>query len=187
MEENDLNALATAFKRGDEKSFKLLVEALTRSLMAMAYRYTDDWDWARDLAQDTWIKVFRKIGGWDEARPFSSWIYAIHRNGCIDHVRRGWVRLESTPGDGAITRLSGSTPGGPEADLERREFHTRLTKAVAQLSESQRQVFLRVDLEQGDQKAVAKALGIAFATLRTTLHFARKRMAHILTELEKTT
>ena len=59
--------------------------------------------------------------------------------------------------------------------------------ALGHLSESQRQVFLRVDLEQGDQKRVAQALGIKFATLRTTLHFARKRVAAALREMEKST
>lgn len=187
MDENDLKTLALAVKRGDEKSFRVLVDSLSRSLMAMAYRYTSDWDWSRDLAQNTWIKVFRRIRDWDEDRPFSTWIYAIHRNGCIDHIRRSFVRLESTPGDDAISRIAGAGPGGPDSDLERREFHARLTNAVGQLSESQRQVFLRVDLEQGNQKSVAKALGITFGTLRTTLHFARKRMANILRDMEKST
>ena len=59
--------------------------------------------------------------------------------------------------------------------------------ALVHLSESQRQVFLRVDLEQGDQKTVAQALGIKSGTLRTTLHFARKRMAAVLREMEKST
>jgi DNA-directed RNA polymerase specialized sigma24 family protein len=58
---------------------------------------------------------------------------------------------------------------------------------MGQLSESQRQVFLRVDLEQGDQKEVAKALGIRFGTLRATLHYARKRLATILRQMEKST
>ncbi|MGW8266397.1 MAG: RNA polymerase sigma factor, partial [Longimicrobiales bacterium] len=57
--------------------------------------------------------------------------------------------------------------------------------ASASLSETQREVFLRVDVEQGDQKEVAEALGIRFGTLRTTLHFARKKMAAALREREE--
>jgi RNA polymerase sigma-70 factor (ECF subfamily) len=187
LDERDLKALAIAFKEGDQGSFKVLVDSLTRTLIAMAYRYAGDWEWARDLTQETWIKVFRQIGRWDPDRSFSAWLHVIHRNGCLDHLRRGWVRYESTPGDEILTRLRGSAPGGPAEDLERREFHERLTAALGHLSESQRQVFLRVDLEQGDQKAVAQALGIKFATLRTTLHFARKRLATVLREMEKST
>ena len=187
MDERDLKALAVAFKGGDQKSFRILVDSLSRTLMAMAFRYAGDWEWARDLTQETWIKVFRQIGGWNSERTFSGWLHVIHRNGCLDHLRRGWVRHESTPGDDVVVRLTGPAPEGPEEDYERREFHERLTAALDQLSESQRQVFLRVDLEQGDQRAVAEALGIKSGTLRATLHFARKRLATVLREMEGST
>jgi RNA polymerase sigma-70 factor (ECF subfamily) len=187
LEERDLRALALAFREGDQRSFRILVDSLSRTLMAMAYRYTGDWEWARDLTQDTWVKIHRRIGRWDPHRSFSAWLYAVHRNGCLDHLRRGWVRHETTPGEEVIARVHGAAPDNPEEDLERREFHDRLTEALGHLSESQRQVFLRVDLEQGDQKAVAEALGIKFGTLRATLHFARKRLATVLRDMEKST
>lgn len=60
-----------------------------------------------------------------------------------------------------------------------------MLSGLRQLSESQRQVFVRVDLEGIDQKEVADALGIKFTTLRTTLHFARKRLAAILGPMEE--
>jgi RNA polymerase sigma-70 factor (ECF subfamily) len=179
--------LATAVQGGDDRSFRLLVESLSRTLVAMAYRYTRDWEWARDLTQDTWIKVHRQIDRWDSSRSFSAWLHAIHRNGCLDHLRRGWVKHEFTPGDEVVSGMKGEAPGGPEEELERREFHDRLMSAANQLSETQRQVFLRVDLEHGDQKAVARSLGIKFGTLRATLHFARKRVATVLREMEKST
>jgi len=185
LDERDLKTLAAAFKGGDQRSYRTLVDSLSRTLMAMAYRYTGDWEWAQDLTQESWIKVYRQIGRWDSNRPFSAWLHAIHRNGCLDHLRRGWVRYESTPGDAVVSQLTGAAPESPEEDLERREFHEGLMAALGQLSESQRQVFLRVDLEQGDQKAVAQALGIKFATLRTTLHFARKRIAAALLKMEE--
>jgi RNA polymerase sigma-70 factor (ECF subfamily) len=187
LDERDLKALAISFKEGDERSFRILVDSLSRTLMAMAYRYAGDWEWARDLTQETWIKVFRQIGRWDPSRSFSGWLHVMHRNGCLDHLRRGWVRHESTPGDDVIARLRGPDPHGPEEDLERREFNDRLMAALGRLTEGQRQVFLRVDLEQGDQKTVAQALGIKPGTLRTTLHFARKRVAAVLREMEKST
>ena len=185
MDEHDLRALALAFREGDNRSFRVLVDSLSRTLMAMAYRYAGDWEWARDLTQDTWIKVHERIRQWDPNRSFSAWLHAIHRNGCLDHLRRAWVRYETTPGDEVVARLSGAARENPEEDLERREFHQRLMAALGHLSESQRQVFLRVDLEHGDQKAVATSMGIKFGTLRATLHFARKRLASVLQEMEK--
>jgi RNA polymerase sigma-70 factor (ECF subfamily) len=187
LDQRDLTALAIAFQKGDERSFRVLVDSLSRTMMAMAYRYTSDWEWSRDLTQDTWIKIHQRIQQWDPDRSFSAWLHTIHRNGCLDHIRKGWVRLESTPGDEVVNRLAGTAAVESEVELERRDFHDRLKTAVGQLSESQRQVFLRVDLEHQDQQDVAKALGIKFGTLRTTLHFARKRLATVLRQMEKST
>lgn len=185
MDERALKALALATQQGDPTAFRRLVEGLSRTLLAMAYRYTGDWEWARDLTQETWIRVHEHIGRYDPGRSFSAWLYAIHRNGCRDHLRRPWVRREEVPGDDKVMGLQAPSPEDPGRDLERREFQERILAASAGLSETQREVFLRVDVEQGDQKAVAEALGIRFGTLRTTLHFARKKVAAALREMEE--
>ena len=70
--------------------------------------------------------------------------------------------------------------------MERREFHQRLLSAMGELSESQRVVFARMVLEQEDQNTVAQDLGIKPTTVRTTLHFARKRLAQVLRQSEGT-
>ncbi|MEQ9569680.1 MAG: RNA polymerase sigma factor [Longimicrobiales bacterium] len=180
MDEGRLDDWAAGFRNGDEHGFRRLVESLTRTLVAVAYRYTGDWDWARDLTQDTWVRVHRNIRRYDPSRSFLSWIHTIHRNGCLDHVRRGWVRHETVTGDAELARLSGPAPDDPAADLEWREFRTRVLAAAEQLSEAQRQAFLRVDVEQGSGIDVARALGISPGTLRATLHHARRRLARIL-------
>jgi len=184
--DNDLRALAIACRNGDPRGFEVLVKTESRTLIAMAYRYTGDWETARDLTQDTWIRIHERIHRWDSTKSFRAWLHAVHRNGCLDHLRRAWVRYEAAPGDEVLGRLHlVSHDGDPEEDMERREFHDRLLAALGELSESQRQVFVRVDLEQDDQKEVAKALGIKYATLRTTLHFARKRLATLLRCMEE--
>ncbi len=185
MEERELTALAAAFQRGDEGAFERLVEALTRPLIAMAYRYTGDWEWARDLTQETWVRVYDRIRRYDPVRSFRAWVYTVHRNACLSHLRRAWVRYETNPGDDALGHAI-EPAVDPLADLERREFHGRLLMAMGTLSESQRQVFAQVYLEGVDQKEVAQALGIKHTTLRATLHFARKRLAAALREMEET-
>ncbi|UCC71093.1 MAG: RNA polymerase sigma factor [Gemmatimonadota bacterium] len=186
MEERELTALAGAFQQGDTDAFKRLVDALTRPLVAMAYRYTGDWEWARDLTQETWVRVHDRIRRYDPVRSFRAWVFTIHRNACLSHLRRAWVKHETTPGEGAIGELGAVFHTvDPLDDLERREFHQRLLVALGQLSESQRQVFVQVDLEEGDQKEVAQALGIKHTTLRATLHFARRRLAAALREMEE--
>jgi RNA polymerase sigma-70 factor (ECF subfamily) len=182
--DEQLTTWAKRFKEGDERSFERLVEALTRTLIAMAYRFTGDWEWARDLTQETWIRVHEHIDRWNTSRSFVTWLHAVHRNGCVDHVRSAWVRRETTPGPEAMMHLAGSGPDDPSVDVERSEFHARVLHATRGLSETQREVFVRVDLEQGGQADVARALGMRPGTLRTTLHFARRKMARLLTATE---
>lgn len=184
--DNDLRVLAIACRDGDRRSYEALVNSETRALIAFAYRYTRDWELARDLTQDTWLKVYERIHRWDPTKSFRAWLLAVHRNGCLDHLRRAWVRYEATPGDEAMEGLrSVSGDGNPEEELERREFHERLVTVLGELSESQRQVFVRVDLEQNDQQEVADALGMKYTTLRTTLHFGRRRLAALLRSMEE--
>lgn len=182
MDERVLTDWALRFRGGDEKGFGHLVEALTRTLVAMAYRYTGDWEWARDLTQDTWVRVHRRIGDYDPGRPFSAWLHTIHRNACLDHVRSSRVRLERTAE--STIEAEDSRHGGddPVAQVEWLEFRARVVEATARLTESQRQVFVRVDLEEAPRAEVAREMGITAGTLRTTLHFARRRVADALRE-----
>ncbi len=184
MDESALIELATAAQEGDEAAFRTLVEGLSRTLMAMAYRYTQDWEWARDLTQETWIRVYRKLDRWDASRSFTAWLHTVHRNGCRDHLRRPFVHREKHPGDELLEELAGSGAQDPLAQVERREFREGILAAADTLSPGQREVFMQVDVEQGDQREVAEALGIRFGTLRATLHHARKKVAAQLKGLE---
>lgn len=187
MEDYQWTELASAVRRGDRAGFRDLVESATRTLIALAWRYTRDWETARDLTQDTWIKVHRAIESYDPVRSFRAWIYTVHRNTCLSYLRSAAVRHEvATPPDEMAdhyTAANGATTPDP---AERREFMERLDQALTQLSEGQRDVFTRVHIEHLTQKEAAEALGMSFATLRTTLHFARKRLAGILRRMEDT-
>jgi len=185
LNDEEIRSLLHSWLEGEEDAFRRVVELLTRPLIAMAYRYTRDWEWARDLTQETWIAVVEGIDGFDVRRSFRAWVHTIHRNNCLSHLRRAWVRRESLGSERSIDEAPGPPArDDPDAELERCEFHGRLLRAVLRLAESQRRVFTRVDLEDGDQREVAEDLGMKFNTLRTTLHFARKRVAELMREEE---
>ena len=71
MDERELKTLAEAVQRGEDAALRTLVEGLSRTLMAMAYRYTDDWEWARDLTQETWVRVHGNIARYDSSPALS--------------------------------------------------------------------------------------------------------------------
>jgi RNA polymerase sigma-70 factor (ECF subfamily) len=185
MEETNLNRLAQAFQRGDPSSYRELVERLTRPLIAMAYRYIQDWEHARDISQETWIKVYEHIKRYDPERSFKTWLLTIHRNGCLSHLRRASLRYEQHVDHDAVARYATEWNPGPDEEFERKEFQTRLLEAVTRLSRKQQLVYTTVDIEQTNQADAAIQLGMNPVTLRTTLHQARRRLAGMLRKTEE--
>lgn len=186
MSDMAIDRLAQTFRAGDRDSFRFLVESLSRMLIAIAYRYTKDWETARDLTQDTWIRVYERIERYDPGRPFRNWLLTVHRNGCINHLRKAAVRLEVTRFDhleyaGAETNRGSN----PYHRLEHAEFLQHLNGAMERLSERERTVFSLVDIEHNGQTEAAEILGMKPATLRSTLHHARKKLAGTLRKMEE--
>jgi RNA polymerase sigma-70 factor (ECF subfamily) len=171
-------------KSGDDE-FRRLVEENSRGLIALAYRYVGDWETARDITQDTWITVHQQWRRYDPSRPLLPWLRQIQRNACVSWLRRASLRRElpaaATPAD----RPDPSPAADAEHGVTRRELAEAMRRALGRLTESQRRVFALVDLEQVDQREAASRLGLTFATLRSTLHFARRRLAARLRELEE--
>ncbi|HER43411.1 MAG TPA: sigma-70 family RNA polymerase sigma factor [Candidatus Eisenbacteria bacterium] len=181
MSDELVDRLARAFRGGDMESFRFLVESLSRTLIAMAYRYTRNWETARDLTQDTWIRVYERIDRYDPGRPFANWLLTVHRNGCLNHLREGKARLEMTvaemPEAAEAERPRGANP---YSRLEQMEFMQRLRRAMEKLSEREQTIFSLVDIEHNGQNQAAEMLRIKPATLRATLHKARRKLARIL-------
>lgn len=177
LDDAQLDAWARAHRDGDVEGFRLLVEALTRGLIALAYRYVGDWETARDLTQETWLRAHRSIQRWDPTRPVRPWLSAIHRNGCLDHLRR--TTNTSAAEAGELDRIE-DPRSDPFADAARAQLTRRVRAALDQLSAAQRQVLVMVDLEELRPAEVAAQTGMNPGTVRTTLHFARRKLARLL-------
>ena len=78
-----------AAKDGDLDAFESLVRAHTGAVYAHALRFFGDPTVAEDVAQEVWIKVYRSLATFDERARFSTWLYRVTRNTCLDAVRAG--------------------------------------------------------------------------------------------------
>lgn len=187
MDDSQLTQYAVQVQRGDRGSFRPLVEALSRSLIAIALRYTQDWDNAMDITQETWLKIFSNIGRFDPRYPVRTWIGAIHRNNCLSFIRSLRNRERFAERYALEQERGGNVPASnPFSDIAHREFGERIRIAMKHLTEAQQAVFSLVIIEQMDQRDAAAILGMQQSTLRTTLHFARKHMAKLLRDEQET-
>ena len=184
MSDMVIDRLARAFRGGDVESYRFLVESLTRQLIAMAYRYTKNWETARDLTQETWIRIYEKIDRYDPGRSFKNWLRTVHSTGCLNDLRSAPARLAMAGME--IPETAGNDrSSNPLSRVERSEFMQLLHRAIERLSERERTVFSLVDIEHYGQAEAAEILGMNPTTLRTTLHHARKKLAGILRKMEE--
>jgi RNA polymerase sigma-70 factor, ECF subfamily len=80
---------------GSERAFQTLVERYERPIFGLIVRMVKNRELAEDLAQETFIKAYRALGGYDHRRKFSSWLFKIAHNATIDHLRRSRLAFES--------------------------------------------------------------------------------------------
>src|SRR5512137_3218292 len=82
-------ALMLAFQGGDEKAFRTLFEKYGRATMAFCQRFVKDAARAEELAQDVFLKVHQGASRYEPSARFSTWLYRIATNHCLNEVRRG--------------------------------------------------------------------------------------------------
>ena len=80
--------LVSRSKAGDIAAFEELIGAYQKKIFNLAYRIIGNYDDAADLAQEALIRIFRSIGGFKEQSSFSTWIYRITTNVCLDEIRK---------------------------------------------------------------------------------------------------
>jgi len=177
MDPDRVDALAAAYREGDDPALRPLVEVLARPLLARAYGIVHDWDLAADLVQETWLRVVGAIAGYDPGRPFRPWIGTILRRLCWQHL----ARAAREPGGGSLAAAEEAAAGRPGDDPERAagdaDLRRRLLRHLAALPRTQRLAIVLVDLEQRDRREVSAQLDLTPASLRVILCRARRTLA----------
>lgn len=177
MEDADLIARAA---EGDHHAFVTLVERHRAMVYRIAYQYAGNPQDADDIAQDVFIKVHRSLSGFRQDAQFTSWLYRVAMNACIDHGRR---RTASVSLDGAQEERAFELPAsdpGPEQRTYGREVRQAVEEAVNQLPPQQRLVFTMRHFEEMKLVDIADALGIAEGTVKRQLHSAVHRLRRVL-------
>lgn len=172
--------LMTAYKAGDPAAFRALVERHNGPVYRFCLRALRSPEAAADAAQEVFLRVVKNAAGWQPKAKFTTWVYTIARNHCIDEARKGRFRKteslnETTGKDGEgeerIERVPTSVPGGDEV-----AHGTRLRKAIdaalATLPEEQREVFLLREVSGLPFKEIADAVGVGENTVKSRMRYA---------------
>ncbi len=172
-------------KRGHEPSFVKLLGRYRAPVYGLCYRMTRNPEDARDLAQEIFIKVFSLLDRFDETYAFSSWIFKIATNHCIDHLRRQRLRFLSldamTTPEGETVEFPLPDPGpAPDRVLERREAMDRLEEVIAALPPHYRLITLLRHDQQLSYEEIADILELPLGTVKARIHRARNMIQDML-------
>jgi len=181
--EFDDETLIEKVKEGEEWAFSEIVTRYMKKAYYIALGFTGNKEDAKDVAQDTFIKIFKAAEKFKTGERFFPWFYRIHINNCINFTRRKKI----------VSILSFSDFSQEHPDDKSSEFEAQqeeetdelkgiILKAISKLPTKQRKVVLLCDLEEIPQVEAAKILKCSEGTVRSRLFYARKKLKTILTE-----
>ena len=172
--------------QGDRSAFTELVRRYEEPLVNFLYRMVGDLNEAEDLFQETFLRVLKSASKYEPRAAFSTWLYKIARNLCIDRFKKRSglkvVSLEKAPDDGEEEGVASLPDGGPSPfDQTVTEEQARIVRgALQQLSDKKREVLMmRVYLGM-PYADIAEAVGAPLGTVKYRIHDALKDLAEIL-------
>ena len=170
--------------RGSQSAFEQIVRRYQRPVISLIARMVGDRGVAEELAQESFVKAFRNLGGFDVTRRLSSWLFRIAHNTALDWLRRARPALVSLD-DPAETASQGALAAAapPTADpVERAALGQALDAALHTLRPVYRAaVSLRYEQELSFEE-IGHVLGVPEVTARSYVHRARKELAQALAD-----
>ena len=157
---------------GRSEAFEPLVTPYRQPLLALAYRLTRNWEDAKEVAQEAFLRAYKHLGRYDSSRSFRNWLFQIAANEARDRARRkhretaAMAEVETKVKDGP----------SPESGRAAREFRADIEKCLSSLSHREREVFILRDIEDLDIKETAKILGLSSVSVRVHLSSARRKI-----------
>jgi len=181
------NELVARFLGGNGPSFPELVGRYQSRLLNFIYRTIGDRDRAEDLVQETFIRVYRHLHRFDQTKKFSTWIYTIASNLAKNELRnrsRNPLVLFQTikkNWEADHRPLQWEDPAHRPDDLFRkRHLQEMVERAVEQLPEHHRAVFVLREMEGKTYEEISEITGVNLGTVKSRLNRARNNFAQII-------
>ncbi|MEM7351877.1 MAG: sigma-70 family RNA polymerase sigma factor [Acidobacteriota bacterium] len=172
---------------GSPDAFRVLVERYQRPMLSLIVRMVGDPSLAEDLAQEAFVKAYRKLHTFQPQRKLSSWLFKIAHNTTIDHLRRAKPELTpleatSAEGDESWEFLQVAEEEGPEYRAVHRQLVGGLEAALGRLPPRYREILILRFQQSLAYHEIAEVTGLAMGTVKVQLHRARKQLAAALAE-----
>lgn len=166
-------------KHGSINSFELLVSEHTEHMYRIAYRVFGNPHDASDMTQEALLKAYKSLENFNFDSKFSTWLYRITMNTCIDEYRRRNKRMGDVSIDEAYEEDYGLS-NSPQDILERNETAIMVREAIDMLSDEHKRVVILRDIEGLSYAEIAVIEDISEGTVKSRINRARKELRKIL-------
>ena len=173
------NILIERAKNGDLEAFEALIIDYEQLVYNIIYRLMGNPEDTYDLSQETFIKVYTKINQFDGTSKFSTWLYRIATNTCLDELRRRRGK-ETFSLDQKIEGEEGSVHPEQENKIVEKEKAQIIQKALSEVNEKNREVLVLRDIQQLSYDEIAEILKISLGTVKSRIARGRQQVKKIL-------
>lgn len=167
---------AEAALRGDQQAFALLVGAYQNPIYNLCFRMLGNAVEAEDAAQETFVRVYRRLGTYDPSRKLSSWMLTIASHYCIDRLRRrriNWISVEEL----LPWHPLASDVAPPEESVIEGESRAQVRRLLQSLPAEDRQVVALRYWQDLSYTEIAEITGATESSVKSRLHRARANLA----------
>jgi len=177
-------------RAGDDTAFRALFEKHSRAIVNFAYQFVGSRDRAEELTQDVFLQLHRAAPRYEPQARFTTWLYRIARNACLNEVRRPEHRFPARSLDqqsdeereGPEIQLPDASAREGERTLAGRELEARMQEALAGLPEHQRTALLLSRTEGMSYRDVAETLECSESAVKSLVFRATASMRKALAE-----
>jgi RNA polymerase sigma-70 factor (ECF subfamily) len=163
-----------ACQRGEREAFDRLVERYQRDVYRLCYRYVNNHHDANDMAQEVFLKAYRAISKFRGESAFSTWLYRIAVNTCLN------FRQAKRPPTEPLSETFADARDGAALDVERAERARIVREAVSRLPERQRATLILKMFHELTHEEVAGILGSSVGTVKANLFHALNNLRKLL-------
>jgi RNA polymerase sigma-70 factor (ECF subfamily) len=186
-------SLMLRYREGDVRAFEVLVTRHRKPVFNFILRFVRDSAQAEDVMQETFLRVVKSAGAYERQAKFTTWLFTIARNLCVDASRRQKHRraasldapIDRSDGGEGRTSLGDLTPDG-SAGVDRqamgRELQVQMRQAIEALPDEQREIFLLREVADLQFNEIASIVGCSENTVKSRMRYALEKLREALAE-----
>ncbi len=174
--------------KGDQNAYSDIVNLYQHKLYQICYRMLSNKHEAEDIAQEAFVRAYINLHTFDQKRKFSTWLYRIATNLCIDRIRKKKpdyyldAEVAGTEGLDMYSQLS-SNDKLPDDQVEQMELQDRIQYEISRLPDKYRSVIVLKYMEELSLQEISEILDLPLGTVKTRIHRGREALRKQLNNL----